>query len=431
MLLRPPRINLAVCISLTFALFAPISSALAQRIELLPQSPQSASEAPAFRLIGFPPDTSVRISYLQTPPDGQAPSYGSAALYRTDKSGLVAPGAQPVSGDWKVADPEAPFWAFKEMPTAPLPPVGIVVVTAEAGPIRAEARYNLAPRRRVKTEAVTAFPGAFLVRPANAGKALPLIIVLGGSEGNADLARGVAPRLASEGFAVLGLPYYSPDRGQGQAIPGLPSIFSEIPVDRLERVQRWAQADTRVDAERIGLWGNSKGAEFAIIAAANYPWLDAVVAIVPTDVVLEGFGSGKLERTGTSSFKLNGRPLPFVPSGPSGRDTVTKQVGRWANPSQAAAARIPIERFDGLLLVAGGARDTSLDSSGASQSIAERRAKKGKATVSLIFHDVGHDIAGGLSPIDTSRGNSVVSTGRARRDVWAAAVRLFRSAWPN
>ena len=418
-------------LGLALALLVPMSPAIAQRVELVPPQPQSTSGVPTFRLTGFPPDTSVKVTYLQTPPDGQAPSFGSAAVYRTDKYGSVSPGATPVSGDWKVADPEAPFWAFKEMPTAPLPPVGTVLIAAEAGHTKVEASYSLTPRQRVQTEAVKAFPGAFLVRPADADKALPLIIVLGGSEGNGDTARGVAPSLAAEGFAVLGLPYYSPDRGQGQAIPGLPSVFSEIPVDRLEAVRKWALADARVDAEEIGLWGISKGAEFAIIAASNYPWLDAVVALVPTDVVLEGFGSGKLERTGTSSFKLNGRPLPFVPSGPSGRDTVAKQVGRWANPSRAAAARIPIERFDGLLLVAGGAKDASVNSSGASQSIAERRAENGKPTVSLIFHDVGHDIAGGLGPIDPSQGSSVESTGRARRDVWAATIKLFKLAWPD
>lgn len=112
-------------------------------------------------------------------------------------------------------------------------------------------------------------------------------------------------------------------------------MFSEIPVNRLKAVRRWAQRDERLDGGRIGLWGNSKGAEFVIIAAANYPWLDAVAAIVPTDVVLEGFGSGKLEKTGPSSFKLNGLPLAFVPSGPSGRGTLTKQIGRWAQPFRA------------------------------------------------------------------------------------------------
>jgi poly(3-hydroxybutyrate) depolymerase len=284
----------------------------------------------------------------------------------------------------------------------------------------------------VKTEDVPEFPGSFLVRPADVNTPLPLIIVLGGSEGNDGRGRALAPLLANEGFAALGLPYYSPDRGQGQSIPGLPALFSEIPVDRLEQVRTWAQSDPRVDAERMGLWGNSKGAEFALIAASNYPWIDAVVAIVPSDVVLEGFGSGKVERTGKSSFALRGRPLEFVPTGPTGRGKATKQTGRWAHPSRAAAARIQIERFNGLLLVAGGANDPVLDSSGAAQMIAERRAEAGKPTVSLIFHNAGHNIAGGvLDPIEEARGETPEGTGLARREIWSATVRMFKAAWPR
>jgi dienelactone hydrolase len=53
--------------------------------------------------------------------------------------------------------------------------------------------------------------------------------VLGGSEGGGSFARDRAPRFASRGFAVLGLPYYSPGRGERE-IPELPAAFADIPV---------------------------------------------------------------------------------------------------------------------------------------------------------------------------------------------------------
>lgn len=132
--------------------------------------------------------------------------------------------------------------------------------------------------------------------------------------------------MAAEGFAALGLPYISPDRGDGQSIAGLPSDFSRIPVERLEEVHRWAAGDPRVDGERIGLWNVSKGGEFAMVAAAHFPWLDAVAAIVPSDVVWEGFSYSTPEGTGTPSFTLRGRDLPFVAYSAPGRGRDVKEA---------------------------------------------------------------------------------------------------------
>jgi dienelactone hydrolase len=420
---------------LTAAAFAPALTlnadpALTQAVEIVSPIERSASGAPRFRLSGFAPGEEVRVSYFRTPPDGARPAFGASATYIADDRGEVAAGAAPESGDWAGSEPEAPFWVMAPVPDGPLPPVDQILIRAETSTARSEATYHLPQPPNVIVEPVDAFPGAFLARPADAEGPLPLIIVLGGSEGNDGSARHIAPRLASEGYAALGLPYYSPNRGAGPAIPGLPTIYSEIPVDRLEQVYRWTRADPRIDSDRIGLWGVSKGGEFAILAASTYDWLDAVAAIVPSDVVWEGFGSGSVEATGSPSFSLHGRPIPFVPYGAPGRRRDAKDMGRWRFPARAAAARIPIERFRGLLLVAGGGRDEVWDSAGMSQNIAERRAEAGLTTVSLIFPDAGHNLAGRLiDPIDPGSGGSVEGEGRARLAVWAATVALFRTAW--
>lgn len=414
---------------ITGAVAAP--SASGQVIDVVSMAPDPVTGAPAIRLTGFAADAEVDVSFIRTPPDGVPPSFRATARYRVASDGTVNVADAPLSGDWKASVPEAPFWSMQPDAKAPVPVKGVVLIQAKSNGMHAQAEYRLPESGQVTVEPVKRFPGAFLVRPANASGPLPLIIVLGGSEGDDLTAREIAPLLASEGYAVLGFPYRSPDRGQGQAIPGLPSLFSEIPVDRLAQVHEWAFADTRVDHERIGLWGFSKGAEFAIIAASNFPWLDAVAAIVPSDVVWEGFGSGTLERTGTSSFSLNGKPLPFVPYGESGRLRNSKESGRWEHPREAAVARIPIERYRGLLLVAGGAQDRSSDSAGMSQAIAERRAEKGLHTVSLIYPDAAHALTGGLlDPIGSDRGGTVEGNGRARKAVWTATLKLFRNAWP-
>jgi dienelactone hydrolase len=315
-------------------------------------------------------------------------------------------------------------------PDAALPPPGVVFIEVHGTGVDVRTEFRLAGNGPVVVEPVPQFPGAFLARPAAPGPR-PLVIVLGGSEGDDERAREVAPKLAAQGYAALGLPYRSPDRGKGPAIAGLPSLLSEIPVDRLLRVREWAAADPRVDAGRIGLWGTSKGAEFALVAAAHYDFVDAVVAIVPSDVVWEGFGSGSVERTGTASFSIDGKALPFVPYGAPGRGRSAKDAGRRMFPARAAAARIPVENFRGPLLVVGGVLDQSWDSAGMSQAIAERRAEHGRPTVVLIFPDVGHAFGGDLlDPVDAARGQPLEAVGEARKAAWIATLALYRNAWP-
>lgn len=423
------RTTMIACLLLAAVWLVPETNG--QEIDVVTRAPDPVSGAPRVSLLGFPPHAEVEVSFIRAAPDAVPPAFRATALYRAGPDGRIDVASEPLSGAWTMAVPEAPFWSMQPDANAPVPAPGVILIQASSRQLRAQAEYSLPAPGAVSIEPVTEFAGAFLARPADASAPLPLIIVLGGSEGDDIIARQIAPLLALQGYAALGLPYRSPDRGRGQAIAGLPAVFSEIPVERLEQVREWALTDARIDPERIGLWGFSKGAEFAIIAAANFAWLDAVAAIVPSDVVWEGFGSGTLERTGTASFSLHGKPLPFVPYGAPGRRRDAKDTGRWKNPGKAAAARLPIERFHGLLLVAGGEQDQSYDSSGMSQAIAERRAGQGLPTMSLIFADAGHGLTGGLlDPMETDRGGTVEGNGLARKTVWAATMELFRTAWP-
>lgn len=404
------------------------SGSAAQEIQLRPSGPRNPSGAPVVRLVGFAPHSEVDVSFTRRAPDGLPPSFRSSARYRVGADGNLELNTVPIAGDWSSPIPEAPFWTMRPDASAPTPDPQVVLIEVKAGAINRTTEFQLKHPQGVTIQPVTEFAGAFLAMPAQVLEPLPLIIVLGGSGGDDRTARHVAPLLAAEGFAALGLPYISPDRGDGQVIPGLPSSFSQIPVDRLEDVHHWASADPRVDAERVGLWGVSKGGEFAMVAAAHYPWLDAVAAIVPSDVVWEGFSYSTPAGTGTPSFTLHGRDLPFVAYSAPGRGRDVKEAGRRADPERAAAARIPIEDFAGVLLVAGGELDRSWDSAGMSQAIAERRAEAGRTTISMIFADAGHDLDPSvLDPIDGGDG-SAEAIGRAKLSVWNATVEMFRSA---
>ena len=318
------------------------------------------------------------------------------------------------------------------------PEPGSVTVTATDGRASTQAAVPTQPAAATYTvSSDTPFPGAVWARPAGVARP-PVVIILGGSEGGNSTATAYAPLFAARGYAVLGLPYYN-GFGPG-GIPGLPDAFAEIPVDRLDQVRAWLAERDDVDAGRIGIWGVSKGAEYALIAASRYGWIDAVVAVVPTDVVWEGWG-----RPGTpfSSFSFGGAPLPFVPYddiqrefakyGTGGRADLRRAHtdGRAKNPARAIQARISIERFAGPLLVVGGGKDSIWPSGEMAEAIREARRKARKPVFAVVEPGAGHGLAGpGTDPVEplTALGGDARSIATARLAGWRETFRLFDAA---
>ena len=270
----------------------------------------------------------------------------------------------------------------------------------------------LAADSRLTNVAVDEFPGA---RWASLlGKARRhAIIVLGGSEGGSYTARLMAPKLASHAYAFLGLPYFSPTgysaSGETPAeLPLLPAAFAGIPVDRFQQARDWRARHPNVDVNRIAVYGASKGAEFALNASTRMPWIKAVVAVVPSDVVWEGWGPGA-EKGDRPSFAWKGESLAYVPyldfaSEFDGYRTNTPVIvrraqdrGRAANPDRVPAARIPVERYAGPLLLVAGGDDQLWDSGGMAKNIAAARrrsaSEKRQATQTLIYPNAGHLIS--------------------------------------
>lgn len=278
-----------------------------------------------------------------------------------------------------------------------------------------------------------ALPGSFFATPEGSGP-FPTIILLGGSEGNDGSARRKAPSLLAEGYAVLGLPYYSPGWGdQPRKFPELSAGFDSIPVDYLETARDWLRARDDVDGSAIGILGGSKGAEMALLAGSLIEGFAAIAAIVPSDVVWEGWGPGTKAGT-VSSFSWRGQPLPFVPyegmgeefanpSGDGGRPRLRlpHDKGRHAYPERAVAARIAVENIDEPVLVAGGDADNVWNSGEMAQNIAERRAALGLPTVAMIYTDAGHSLTGDGSPNDYSTQAEL----EAQREVWPTTLAFF------
>jgi len=238
-------------------------------------------------LEGAAPGATVTITTERPSSDGTK-TYFASASFVADAAGRVDTAkAAPSNGAYSGVEPLGLFWAAKATPRKSDVPHGEVQVTAVAGAATTTALTRSEPEPAgllVSTD--TPFPGAVWARPKGPGRH-PVVIVLGGSEGGSSTARDIAPLFAARGYATLGLPYYDPGYDPTDRVAGLPHSFTDIPVDRLAAVRAWLATRADADVDQLGIWGVSKGAEFALIAASHYSWIGAVVAVVPSDVVWE------------------------------------------------------------------------------------------------------------------------------------------------
>lgn len=446
--------NLLVPFALALGLTLAAPVATAQTFDIQPASADVVAGEPLqIVLSGLPPGAAIDILAESTVTDflGRR-RYGSQARFVADAQGRVDLATQaPVSGSYAGADLRGLFWSRQPLAGAASVPAGEVQLQARQGD------RELAVRRlRIRQAAAdlqwrdaAPFAGARLALRPGTGRR-PAVIALGGSEGGSAGVLHSAALLASHGFVVLGLPYYSPPTftpaGPGAPeLPALPPAFADIPLDRLEAAHRWLAQQPEVDPDRIALFGVSKGAEFVLAAASRMGWPKSVVALVPSDVVWEGWGPG-VEPGRRSSFAWRGEPLPFVPyvdfaaefrGFQTGEPVIVRRPqdkGRAAHPERVAAARIPVERYAGPLLVAGSHDDQVWDSGGMAEAIAKARAGAGRETVLLVYGDAGHALSGtGWAPTTQynagpmKMGGSPAGAARAQAETWARTLDFLKA----
>jgi pimeloyl-ACP methyl ester carboxylesterase len=231
------------------------------------------------------------------------------------------------------------------------------------------------------------------------GSKLPTVIVMHGSEGsNLQKARNSALTYAQQGFATFALAWYTQPYEPEQYVPSSAHL---VDVNQLERVRDWLTMQPEADIKRLGLWGVSKGGEFAMVGASRFPWVKATVGCVPSDIVWQGFGEGDNVPPFRSTWQVDGKALPFVPLYPQvdGRyrdNTDRYERSRRFNADAAIAARIPIEKTKAKLLLIGGDRDEVWASGAMARNMAEsmRRVGKGKQVETVLIPEGGHSLCG-------------------------------------
>ncbi|MFG1815535.1 acyl-CoA thioester hydrolase/BAAT C-terminal domain-containing protein [Kribbella sp. NPDC049174] len=163
------------------------------------------------------------------------------------------------------------------------------------------------------------------------------VLLLHGSSGAPDLER--ARILEAEGYDVLAPQWFD-------------ATISEIPLESFPLDELAARND------RVAVMGVSRGAEAALLLGALDDRVDAVIAVSPSAYVW-GWIDGERQ---TSAWTWRDEPLPFVPfdrewqpedDPPSFTGWYQQSLKRYG--AEAEAARIPVERIRGeVVLVAGG-----------------------------------------------------------------------------
>jgi dienelactone hydrolase len=406
----------------------------------------------SIRLRGFPPAS--RVEVMATLAGwGHAP-WRSWAAFETDSAGAVDLTTAPaLGGTYRGRSPMGLFWSMQqqedEVPREAVPLTGAFPLTLAAGG-RDGSRAEITLDRRLASVGVTSrvvrergVVGT-LFTPASPGPH-PAVIVLSGSNGGLWLS--AAALFASRGYAALALGYFR--------LPGLPQGLVNIPLEYFEGAIEWLRETVRPRERFIAVVGVSRGGELALLLGASIREISAVVAYVPSGVLLGPFGGTEPgDRRPAAAWTHHGRPLPYLGQNnrtvdwsvidPKRTPIVEAPVYRTMLRDRDAVERssIPVERTRGPILLISGKADDLWPSFDLAQ-IAYRRLQGYRHSypfAHLSYEGAGHGITfpyvpttqtSYVHPVDGraySLGGEPAMTAQASADSWPKVLAFLRDA---
>jgi dienelactone hydrolase len=271
------------------------------------------------------------------------------------------------------------------------------------------------------------------------GRSDHFAVALSGSSGG--IPEHLARRLAENGVCAFALGYHG--------APGLPPALVEIPIESLQRgIELFSERFAK--RRSIGLIGMSKGAELAMVLAARLgDAIDRTVAVAPSHVVWFGLkppGPDVDRRSIQSSWSWHGVPLPFLPCPPDIRPAFNERglrtdvffdLSRYG-PRELDAARIPVERSAGPMLLLSGDDDHQWPAAPMADEIVRRMVDHGRGddATSVVYPGAGHTFfvqdfmpppGAGAGP-HFDFGGSIQADRVAGEDAWRQAVSFLQAS---
>lgn len=207
-----------------------------------------------------------------------------------------------------------------------------------------------------------------------------VVIVVGGSEGNDNIAKNVSKMFAQRGIAAMGVCYFN--------VPGLPDKLERVPLDPFEAV---VDILHKMGFEKIYIYGISKGGELALLVASLIPAINGVIALSPIHCVWGGMDGRKgflsTKFSAIPEFTWKGKDFPCMVAdlsyGKAIRSLICQQQFNLSymyerplkNFDEKSA--IPVENIQGDILFIYPAEDTMWPSKTAVTYMRNRLKKKG------------------------------------------------------
>jgi dienelactone hydrolase len=322
-------------------------------------------------------------------------AFEASGRFEADANGAVAPCDQPsLGGTYLGVEPFGLWWSAQsegEPEPSNLDPID-VTLTATTNVERVQStitRLPVDPGVHISTVSDDGLVGMYF-RPEGDGP-FPSVLVVGGSAGGFSGADTTAALLASRGFASLALAYFG--------LPGLPAGLAEVPLEYFAVGIHWLSARPEVKG-RVAVMGRSRGGELALLLAATFPQVGAVVAQSPSGVAWGSFGPGS--GPDVAAWTFAGRAVPWLPSeeGPAWEEVYKSRPlvctpGVLADLSDVEAVRraeIEIERATCPILMISGEDDALWPSTTMTELVEKRAQRLGfiHSLVHLRFPDAGH-----------------------------------------
>lgn len=428
------------------------------RIEISP-NPAYADEEVRICIRGLGPQQDAQIRAATY--DDEKRMWRSRAEFRADGAGSVDLTTQESrGGSYHGVSPMGLFWGmqldgehanggamFAKTDVSP----GVVKLEVHADGRDAGSteltRSFLAPGTLTRDLNVNGHVGRLFIPPTFAAHGpQPVVIVLSGSGGGFDLDK--AALLSRRGFATLALAYFG--------VPPLPTWLHRIPLDYFEAALGWLATQPEIDSRRVGVLGVSRGAELALLLAAMFPQIRAVVAFAPSSVAWAAGGRDKATGEIIPTWTWRGAPVPFAPLPLRGfmlrsavpvvalkRPVIFRNLFRAGlrNGDAIARAAIPVEQIRGPILLVSGGDDHMWPAAEMSEAIVARLKQHGftHAVEHLHYPGAGHMLRYPFLPTTarTSRnphlrnarfsfGGSPPADAEAQRDSWCRAIAFLQ-----